>query len=61
MQRISGIWQVTLPLCAVLMFGMGAYTTVYMVNGQYRVEISANLHGLNIKTDIDKKEGCQVK
>ncbi|HLO86739.1 MAG TPA: hypothetical protein VK203_17300 [Nostocaceae cyanobacterium] len=60
MKRISGLWQITFPLCAVFMFGMGAFTTVYMVNGRYRVEMSVTTKGLKIKTDIDKNEPCKL-
>lgn len=59
MKNISGLWQITLPICAVAMFAMGSYTTVYMVNGRYRVEVSVNNRGLSVKTDIDKNEQCQ--
>jgi hypothetical protein len=30
-----------------------------MVNGQYRVEIALNTKGLNIESDIDKRE-CKL-
>ncbi|HLO87466.1 MAG TPA: hypothetical protein VK203_21025 [Nostocaceae cyanobacterium] len=39
---------------------MGAATTVYMVNGRYRVEMSVTTKGLKIKTDIDKNERCKL-
>jgi len=56
MKRSLEIWQFTLPLCAVLMFTTGAYTTIHMVDGRYRVEVPINMKGLRIKTDVDKKE-----
>lgn len=56
---MKGLWQISLPLCAVAMFAMGSFTTVYMVNGRYRVEISVSNRGLSVKTDIDKNEKCQ--
>ena len=55
---MKNIWQITLPVCSVLMFSIGAYTTVYMVDGQYKVDISLNTQGFNFKTYIDKKQEC---
>ncbi len=52
------ILSITLPLCGVLMFAMGCVTTIYMVNGRYRVDVVVNTKGLRVKTDVDKRE-CQ--
>jgi len=58
---MKNIWQITLPFCSVLMFSIGAYTTVYMVDGQYKVDISLNTQGFNFKTYIDKKQECSER
>ncbi|KOP25052.1 hypothetical protein AMR41_16670 [Hapalosiphon sp. MRB220] len=59
MKSNLSIWQISLPICAVLMFAICAYTTIYMVDGRYRVEIGVNINGLIIKTDVDKQE-CKL-
>ena len=35
MKRYFPLWQITLPLCGVLMFAIGSLPTIYMVNGRY--------------------------
>lgn len=50
------IWQITLPLCGVLIFAIGAITTVYMINGRYLFHLKASPGGLEITTDVDKRE-----
>ncbi|WP_235006853.1 hypothetical protein [Calothrix rhizosoleniae] len=59
MGRSLIIWSITLPLCGVLMFAIGCVTTIYMVNGRYRIDVVLNTKELRVKTDVDKRE-CQV-
>jgi hypothetical protein len=59
MQRSLTVWAITLPLCGLLMFAMGCVTTIYMVNGRYRVDVVVNTKELRVKTDVDKRE-CQL-
>ena len=56
MGRNLTIWSITLPLCGLLMFGMGCATTIYMVEGRYRIDVALNTNGLRVKTDVDKRE-----
>ena len=55
MKKSLSIWQVTFPLCGVLVFAITAFTTVYMVNGRYIVHFELNSQGLKVVTDVDKK------
>ena len=41
------------------MFAIGCVTTIYMVNGRYRIDVVLNTKELRVKTDVDKRE-CQV-
>jgi hypothetical protein len=50
------IWQVTLPLCGMLIYAIGSITTVYMINGRYLFYLKASPEGLEITTDVDKRE-----
>ncbi|NEQ08311.1 MAG: hypothetical protein F6K63_20970 [Moorea sp. SIO1G6] len=50
------VWQITLPLCGVLIFAIGAITTIYMINGRYLFHLKATPKGLEIMTDVDKRE-----
>jgi hypothetical protein len=50
------LWQITLPLCIVLIFSIGALTTIYMVNGRYLFDLELTPQGLRIKTDMDKRD-----
>lgn len=56
MKRNFSLWQITLPLCGVLIFGIGALTTIHMVNGRYLFDLEVNPQQLKIKTDMDKRE-----
>ncbi|MCG6137814.1 MAG: hypothetical protein MET45_24790 [Nostoc sp. LLA-1] len=56
MKRTLGILQITLSLCGVFMCGTVTYAAINMATGQYQVEITVNNRGLNIKSDIDKRE-----
>ncbi len=56
MQRSLTIWSITLPLCGLLMFGIGCATTIYIVNGRYRIYVALNTKGLQLETDVDKRE-----
>ena len=49
------IWQVSFPICAVIIFAIGALTTHFMVGGRYRFHFEIGKEGLKIKTDIDKR------
>ena len=55
MQHSLTIWAITLPLCGVLMFAMGCVTTIYMVNGRYRIDVAINTNELRVKTDVDQR------
>lgn len=59
MKRYFPLWQITLPLCGVLMFAIGALTTIYMVNGRYIFDLDFSLKQLKVRTDIDKRESNQ--
>ncbi|NEQ71124.1 MAG: hypothetical protein F6K21_37715 [Symploca sp. SIO2D2] len=61
MKRLFPIWQITLPLCGVLIFAIGALTTVYMVNGRYLFDLEASPKGIKIKTDVDKRSSDSAK
>ncbi|AOX01661.1 hypothetical protein BJP34_21425 [Moorena producens PAL-8-15-08-1] len=50
------VWQISLPLCGVLIFVIGAITTIYMINGRYLFHLKATPEGLEIITDVDKRE-----
>lgn len=50
------VWQVSLPLCTVIIFAIGSLTTIYMMNGRYRFNVEITPQGLKIKTDVDKRE-----
>lgn len=49
------VWQVTLPVCTVLIALIGAFTTVYMINGRYLFSAEITPNGLKITTDVDKR------
>ena len=50
------LWQITLPLCAILIFCIGAFTTIHMVNGRYLFDLEFTPQRLKIKTDVDKRD-----
>ncbi|MBD2364383.1 hypothetical protein [Anabaena sp. UHCC 0399] len=56
MKRALGILQITLSLAGVIMCGTVTYAAINMVNGQYQVEIAVSNKGLNIKSNIDKRQ-----
>lgn len=49
------IWQVTLPVCTVLIVLISAFTTIYMINGRYLFSAEITPNGLKITTDVDKR------
>lgn len=55
MKRNFPIWQITLPLSVVLIFAIGAFTTIYMTNGGYIFLFEATPKKVRIRTDIDKR------
>ncbi|MEM6752629.1 MAG: hypothetical protein AAF630_06645 [Cyanobacteria bacterium P01_C01_bin.38] len=55
------IWQITLPLAGVLMFSIGAITTIYMINGRYLFHLEASPQKVTITTDVDKRDSSQEK
>lgn len=59
MKRYFPLWQITLPLCGVLMFAIGSLTTIYMVNGRYIFDLDFSPKQLKVRTDIDKRESNQ--
>lgn len=50
------IWQVTFPLCIVLLFAVGAATTIFLVQGRYLFDFEATPNKVRITTDIDKRD-----
>ena len=61
MKRNFPIWQITLPLAGVLIFAIGAITTIYMINGRYLFELEASPQKVKITTDVDKRDSNQEK
>ncbi|MBD2252485.1 hypothetical protein [Nostoc parmelioides] len=59
MKRVLGILQVSLLFSGVVMCATVTYAAINMATGQYKVEIAVNDKGLNIKSDIDKRE-CKI-
>jgi hypothetical protein len=55
-KRRFPIWQITLPLCAVMIFGMGSLTAFYMVNGRYLFDLDISRERIKMRTDVDKRE-----
>lgn len=55
------IWQITFPLCVVLIFGIGALTAFYMVEGRYVFDLDLNRERLKLRTDVDKREEDNTK
>lgn len=51
------IWQITFPLCVVLIFGIGAFTAFSLVEGRYLFDLDVSPERIKIKTDVDKREG----
>ncbi len=50
------IWQITFPLCGVLIFSIGAVTTIQMINGRYLFHLEVTPQGMKILTDVDKRD-----
>ncbi|MDJ0517018.1 MAG: hypothetical protein QNJ74_12435 [Trichodesmium sp. MO_231.B1] len=50
------IWQITFPLCGVLIFSIGALTTIQMINGRYLFHLEVTPQGMKIITDVDKRD-----
>lgn len=55
MKQQFSIWQITFPLCGVLIFSIGAITTIYMINGRYLFHLEVTPKGMKITTDVDKR------
>ncbi|MGE5658368.1 MAG: hypothetical protein ACM37W_17325 [Actinomycetota bacterium] len=56
MRRYLPIWQITFPLCAIVIFGLGAATTVYMVSGRYLFDLEVTPQRIKLQTDVDKRD-----
>ncbi len=56
MKKQFPIWQLSFPLCGVLIFSIGAVTTIYMINGRYLFNMEVTPQTLKITTDVDKRE-----
>ncbi|MGD1713065.1 hypothetical protein [Dapis sp. BLCC M172] len=52
------IWQITFPLCGVLIFSIGAFTTIQMINGRYIFNFEVTPQGIKILTDVDKRDSA---
>lgn len=50
------IWQITVPLCIVLIFAIGSLTAYSMVEGRYLFDLSVSREHIRIRTDVDKRE-----
>ena len=61
MKRNFPIWQITLPLAGVLIFAIGAITTIYMIYGRYLFELEASPQKVKITTDVDKRDNNPEK
>lgn len=56
MKRQFSIWQITFPLCGVLIFSIGALTTIQMINCRYLFHLEVTPQGMKIITDVDKRD-----
>lgn len=56
MKQQFSIWQITFPLCGVLIFSIGALTTIHMINGRYLFHLEVTPQGMKIITDVDKRD-----
>jgi hypothetical protein len=61
MKRNFPIWQITLPLAGVLIFSIGAITTIYTINGRYLFHFEASPQKVKITTEVDKRDSNQEK
>ncbi len=50
------VWQISLPLCGVLIFAIGAITTIYMINGRYLFHLKATPKEIDVRYHVDKTE-----
>ena len=50
------IWQITFPLCAVLMFGIATFAALRMAEGRYIFDVNISRNGIKIRTDVDKRD-----
>ncbi len=55
-KRRFPVWQITLPLCVVMIFGIGALTAFYMVEGRYLFDLDISGERIKMRTDVDKRE-----
>jgi hypothetical protein len=61
MKRNFPIWQITFPLCLVVIFGLGVVTTVYMVSGRYLFDLEVTPKRIRMQTDVDKRDSQPMK
>jgi hypothetical protein len=61
MKRNFQIWQITFPLCLVVIFGLGVVTTVYMVSGRYLFDLEVTPKRIRMQTDVDKRDSQPMK
>lgn len=52
------IWQITIPLCLVLVFGIGnwTWTASSMVEGRYLFYLDISRERIKVRTDVDKRD-----
>jgi hypothetical protein len=55
------IWQITVPLCIVLIFAIGSLTAYSMVEGRYLFDLTVSREQIRIRTDVDKREGSSTE
>ncbi|MDE5084277.1 MAG: hypothetical protein O4859_24940 [Trichodesmium sp. St18_bin1] len=56
MKRQLSLWQITFPLCGVIIFSIGALTTIQMINGRYLFHLELTPQRMKIITDVDKRD-----
>ncbi|NES07426.1 MAG: hypothetical protein F6K22_34315 [Okeania sp. SIO2F4] len=56
MKQQFSIWQITFPLCGVIIFSIGALTTIHMIHGRYLFHFEITPQGIKILTDVDKRD-----
>ena len=54
MKSQFSIWEISFPVAFVIIFAIGAVTSIYMIDGRYHFRLNANSKGVSITTDIDK-------
>ena len=56
MKEQLSLWQITFPLCGIIIFSIGALTTIQMINGRYLFHLELTPQRMKIITDVDKRD-----